>query len=71
MRFSRWSRTGTNIYDARSRNSGRSLMLTTGRYKGNPLSMHLAHAEKFRPLMFIKWLEIWRETTDELSLRRR
>lgn len=43
-----------------------SLMLTTGRYKGNPLSMHLAHAEKFRPLMFIKWLEIWRETTDEL-----
>lgn len=43
-----------------------SLMLTTGRYKGNPLSMHLVHAEKIRPAMFVRWLELWRQATDEL-----
>ncbi|KQS76397.1 DUF1971 domain-containing protein [Rhizobium sp. Leaf383] len=43
-----------------------SMMLTTGRYKGNPLSMHLVHAKKFRPEMFGRWLEIWRQTTNEL-----
>jgi len=43
-----------------------SMMLATGRYKGNPLSMHLAHAEKFRPELFIRWLELWARTTNEL-----
>lgn len=43
-----------------------SMMLTTGRYKGNPLSMHLVHAEKIQPAMFIRWLELWHQATDEL-----
>lgn len=43
-----------------------SMMLTTGRYKGNPLAMHLVHAEKFRPEMFVRWLQLWTQTTDEL-----
>ncbi|MEB2848053.1 DUF1971 domain-containing protein [Endobacterium cereale] len=43
-----------------------SMMLTTGRYKGNPLSMHLAHAQRFQPQMFIRWLELWKLTTEEL-----
>ncbi|WP_313198178.1 DUF1971 domain-containing protein [Rhizobium sp.] len=43
-----------------------SMMLTTGRYKGNPLSMHLAHAERFQPEMFVRWLDLWKQTTDEL-----
>lgn len=42
-----------------------SLMLTTGRYKGNPLAMHLVHADKIRPEMFIRWLELWHQTTKE------
>ncbi|MCM2458170.1 DUF1971 domain-containing protein [Rhizobium sp. CG4] len=43
-----------------------SLMLTSGRYKGNPLSMHVIHSHLFRPDMFDRWLEIWAETTDDL-----
>jgi hemoglobin len=43
-----------------------SLMLTSGKYKGNPVAMHLIHAEKIRPEMFARWLVIWRETTDEM-----
>ncbi len=43
-----------------------SLMLTTGRYKGNPLSMHLVHIDKIEPAMFARWLELWKQTTDEL-----
>jgi truncated hemoglobin YjbI/tellurite resistance-related uncharacterized protein len=43
-----------------------SMMLATGSYKGNPLSMHLAHADKFRPELFTRWLEIWTRTTNEL-----
>ncbi len=44
-----------------------SLMFTSGRYKGNPLAMHLIHADRIRPAMFIRWLELWRQTTDELA----
>ena len=39
-----------------------SVMLTTGRYKGNPLMMHLKHVAQIRPDMFGRWLELWRET---------
>lgn len=43
-----------------------SLMLTSGRYKGNPMSMHLLHADQIKPEMFNRWLELWRITTSEL-----
>jgi hemoglobin len=43
-----------------------SVMLTSGRYKGNPMMMHLKHSARIRPEMFARWLAIWRETTDEL-----
>ncbi|MBB3659418.1 truncated hemoglobin YjbI/tellurite resistance-related uncharacterized protein [Rhizobium sp. BK650] len=43
-----------------------SLMLTSGRYKGNPVAMHLVHTDKIEPEMFARWLELWKETTDEL-----
>ncbi|WP_162246365.1 DUF1971 domain-containing protein [Rhizobium sp. Root1204] len=43
-----------------------SLMLTTGRYKGNPLSMHAIHSDLIRPEMFQRWLELWKLTTNEL-----
>ena len=42
-----------------------SVMLTTGRYKGNPLMMHLKHIARIRPEMFDRWLELWRETAIE------
>ena len=43
-----------------------SVMLTTGRYKGNPLMMHLKHVAKIRPDMFGRWLDLWRETAGEV-----
>lgn len=43
-----------------------SVMLTAGRYKGNPLMMHLKHIARIRPDMFGRWLELWRETAGEV-----
>ncbi|MDI7862718.1 DUF1971 domain-containing protein [Rhizobiaceae bacterium n13] len=43
-----------------------SVLLISGRYKGNPVSMHSIHAHLIRPEMFARWLELWRMTTDEL-----
>jgi len=42
-----------------------SVMLTSGRYKGNPMAAHLRHREAIRPAMFDRWLELWRETASE------
>jgi hemoglobin len=43
-----------------------SVMLTSGRYKGNPVAMHLLHADQITPAMFDRWLGLWAATTDEL-----
>lgn len=43
-----------------------SVMLTNGRYKGNPVAMHLLHADQITPAMFDRWLGIWTATTDDL-----
>ena len=42
-----------------------SVMLTTGRYKGNPLAVH-ARVEGIRPELFEQWLTLFAETADEL-----
>ena len=42
-----------------------SVMLTSGRYKGNPMASHLKHRGAIRPAMFDRWLELWRETARE------
>ena len=42
-----------------------SVMLTTGRYKGNPMSAHLKLSEKIRPAMFERRLQLWREAALE------
>ena len=41
-----------------------SVMLTSGRYKGNPMAAHLKLP--IEPLFFERWLALWRETTAEL-----
>ena len=43
-----------------------SVMLTSGRYKGNPMMMHLKHVARIRPDMFDRWLDLWRETAREV-----
>jgi hemoglobin len=42
-----------------------SVMLTTGRYKGNPMAAHLRHADAIEPAMFDRWLALWGETARE------
>ncbi|TCP36034.1 group III truncated hemoglobin [Sphingomonas sp. BK235] len=43
-----------------------SVMLTSGRYKGNPLALHLRLADVLTPETFERWLALWRTTTDEM-----
>jgi hemoglobin len=46
-----------------------SLMLTTGRYKGNPIALYLRHADALTEERFDRWLELWRLTSDEMLPR--
>ncbi|MFO1254514.1 MAG: group III truncated hemoglobin [Sphingomonadaceae bacterium] len=43
-----------------------SVMLTSGRYKGQPVPAHLKHREALSPAMFDHWLALWGEVTAEL-----
>jgi hemoglobin len=43
-----------------------SVMLTTGRYKGNPMMMHLKHKARISPDLFGRWLALWAKTADEV-----
>lgn len=42
-----------------------SVMLTSGRYKGNPVAKHL-QLPGLEPQLFDQWLALFRETCDEL-----
>jgi hemoglobin len=46
-----------------------SVMLTTGRYKGQPVPAHRKHADRINPEMFDCWLALWAQTTSELLER--
>lgn len=43
-----------------------SVMLTSGRYKGQPMVAHVRHAEHMTTENFVRWLELWRETTEDV-----
>lgn len=43
-----------------------SVMLTTGRYKGNPMAAHLKHAARITPELFERWLALWNRTAAEV-----
>ncbi len=42
-----------------------SVMLTSGRYKGNPMTAHLKHKDRITPALFDRWLALWARTTAE------
>ena len=44
-----------------------SVMLTSGRYHGNPMGKHLA-LPPFEPALFNRWLELFAETADEIHV---
>lgn len=44
-----------------------SVLLTSGRYKGQPMVVHARHEGHMSPEAFERWLGLWRETTDELA----
>ena len=39
-----------------------SVMLTSGRYKGNPMIAHLKHVRRITPALFDRWLALWART---------
>lgn len=43
-----------------------SIMLTSGRYKGNPMAAHLKHKARITPALFERWLALWQRTTTEV-----
>ena len=43
-----------------------SVMLTTGRYKGQPVPAHMRHRDLITPALFDRWLALWAATTTEL-----
>lgn len=43
-----------------------SVMLTSGRYKGQPMVAHLGHEQHMLPENFARWLELWESTAVEL-----
>lgn len=42
-----------------------SVMLTSGRYKGQPMVAHLKHAGDMTRENFRRWLRLWAEVTEE------
>jgi len=43
-----------------------SVMLTSGRYKGQPVPAHLKHRDRITPALFQRWLALWGETAREM-----
>ena len=43
-----------------------SVMLTSGRYKGNPMAAHMKHGARITPQMFERWLALWSRATSEM-----
>ena len=43
-----------------------SVMLRTGRYRGNPMAAHLRHGARLSRPMFERWLALWSETAGEV-----
>lgn len=45
-----------------------SVMLTSGRYKGQPVPAHMKHKAQITPELFARWLTLWAQTTDALMV---
>ena len=43
-----------------------SVMLTSGRYKGQPVPAHVKHRDHITPALFDRWLALWGKTAHEL-----
>jgi len=43
-----------------------SVMLGSGRYKGQPMAVHLRQEAHMTPEAFARWLQLWDETTADL-----
>nr|WP_218036746.1 group III truncated hemoglobin [Sphingobium sp. EM0848] len=43
-----------------------SVMLASGRYKGQPVAAHQRHMARISPELFDRWLLLWRQATDEM-----
>ena len=37
-----------------------SVMLTSGRYKGQPVPAHMKHKDRITPELFDRWFDLWK-----------
>lgn len=44
-----------------------SVTLSSGRYKGYPVALHMHHAAHLTPELLRKWLCLWRQATFEMT----
>lgn len=54
-----------DAHSARLTDFWSSLMLSSGRYKGNPFGMHQPFAGDLDEALFDRWLDLWAMTTAE------
>lgn len=43
-----------------------SVMLTSGRYKGQPVPAHMKHRDRINSALFDRWLALWGRTAHEM-----
>jgi len=43
-----------------------SVMLTSGRYKGQPMAAHMRHEGAMTAVNFDRWLTLWQRTTEDI-----
>ncbi|ONF97055.1 group III truncated hemoglobin [Sphingomonas jeddahensis] len=43
-----------------------SVMLTSGRYKGQPMVAHVRHERHMTSENFGRWLDLWKQTSEEI-----
>lgn len=43
-----------------------SVMLASGRYKGNPVALHMLYGNALTAERFDRWLSLWREASNEM-----
>lgn len=43
-----------------------SVMLGSGRYKGDPVAAHRQHGDRITPALFERWLGVWQRTTEDV-----
>ena len=58
-----------SLHLATMRDFWSSVMLTSGRYKGQPMAAHVQHEQHMTAENFARWLELWGDTAEQAHER--